>query len=94
VVAFVLFIGDLYGRGGGFLVLVPILLLWVQLYVLGLLNEAGPYARRFELVRLTVVVPLGFVALQAGGQLANMAMQGWALLFFYVSLSVLWLIRK
>jgi hypothetical protein len=39
------------------------------LYTLGLLNEVRPYAVRFELARLLVIVPAGMLAIAASGQM-------------------------
>ncbi len=44
-------------------VITPCVLLWAQLYALGLLNEGRPYAVRLEVSRLLLVVPLGCAAL-------------------------------
>jgi len=46
-------------------VLVPCLLIWTQLYTLGLLNEDRPYAARFELLRLFIIVPIGILAMDS-----------------------------
>jgi len=56
-------IGDIYATHGAQAVLVPCLLLWAHLYTLGLLNEDRPYAARFELLRLFLIVPVGFYAM-------------------------------
>lgn len=58
-----LFIAKLFASQGAQFVLVPCLLLWTNLYTLGLLNEDRPYAARFELLRLLIVVPVGFYAM-------------------------------
>ena len=52
----------LYATQGLDAVIVPGVLLWSLLYTLGLINEGRPYAVRFELIRLWVIVPLGAVA--------------------------------
>ena len=59
-------IARLFAESGPAAVLAPCLLLWAQLYTVGLLNEGRPYALRLEMVRLLAVVPLGIVALQRG----------------------------
>jgi sterol desaturase/sphingolipid hydroxylase (fatty acid hydroxylase superfamily) len=56
--AAVLWIGVLYATEGAVAVLIPCLTLWATLYTMGLLNEGRDYARRFEFVRLLVIVPL------------------------------------
>ncbi|MEL7186739.1 MAG: sterol desaturase family protein, partial [Pseudomonadota bacterium] len=66
VVFAVLVIGQTYADGGARSVLVPCLLLWAQLYTMGLLNEGRAYARRFEIIRLLIVIPLGLFALHLG----------------------------
>jgi sterol desaturase/sphingolipid hydroxylase (fatty acid hydroxylase superfamily) len=63
-------------------VLVPCLLLWAQLWTIGLLNEGRRYAVRAELVRLLLVVPAG-MALIGGGN--------WPAVIGYVAVSVAWL---
>jgi len=59
-----LVIAELFVNTGTRGVLIPCVLLWVQLYALGLLNEGRPYARKFELWRLLVIVPVGVAGLQ------------------------------
>lgn len=56
--AAVLWIGALYAEQGAQAALVPCISLWVLLYALGLMNEGRRLARRFELARLVIVVPL------------------------------------
>ncbi len=62
VVALALSIAEGFASKGANAVLVPCLLLWAQLYTLGLLNENRPYAVNFELLRLVVITPIGFLA--------------------------------
>jgi alkylglycerol monooxygenase len=59
-----LVIAELFVNAGARSVLIPCVLLWVQLYGLGLLNEGRPYARKIELWRLLVIVPVGVAGLQ------------------------------
>ena len=66
-IALAMLTADVFASNGTQAVLVPCLLLWSILYTLGLLNEGRPYAARFELLRLVVVVPLGIYAM--GGML-------------------------
>jgi sterol desaturase/sphingolipid hydroxylase (fatty acid hydroxylase superfamily) len=54
-----LMIARLFATEGAQGVLVPCLLLWAQLYTLGILNEGRPQAARLEALRLLLVVPLG-----------------------------------
>jgi hypothetical protein len=63
VLALALFIAEVFAKNGALAILVPCLLLWSILYTLGLLNEGRPYAVRFELLRLVVVVPIGIYAM-------------------------------
>jgi sterol desaturase/sphingolipid hydroxylase (fatty acid hydroxylase superfamily) len=63
VIAAILAMGALFATAGAGAVLVPCLMLWAQLYTLGLLNEGRGYATRFELLRLLVIVPAGAFAL-------------------------------
>ncbi len=63
VIATALLISVVFAEQGASAVLVPLLLLWTQLYTLGLLNEDRSYAANFELVRLYVVLPIGVLAL-------------------------------
>lgn len=50
-------------------VLIPCVLLWTQLYTLGLLNERRDYAARAEALRLLLFVPGGIAAMLLAGQL-------------------------
>jgi sterol desaturase/sphingolipid hydroxylase (fatty acid hydroxylase superfamily) len=63
VVATALLIAEVFATQGAQVVLVPCLLLWANLYTLGLLNEGRPYAARFELIRLFLIVPVGVYGL-------------------------------
>ncbi|MGI9223008.1 MAG: sterol desaturase family protein [Woeseiaceae bacterium] len=62
-VAAILSIGALFAIAGAGAVLVPCMMLWAQLYTLGLLNEGRAYATKIELLRLLVVVPAGAAVL-------------------------------
>ncbi len=63
VIVTALFIAEAFATHGVQVVLVPCLLLWANLYTLGLLNEGRPYAARFEFLRLLIIVPAGFYGL-------------------------------
>jgi len=66
VVAMALSIAEVFAsQGAQIVLLVPCLLLWANLYTLGLLNEGRLYAARFELVRLFLIVPVGVYGLDA-----------------------------
>jgi sterol desaturase/sphingolipid hydroxylase (fatty acid hydroxylase superfamily) len=82
-----LFTAELYARQGTQVVLIPCALLWLQLYTVGLLNEGRAYARRLELLRLLVAVPLLFALFQTGpGAIANQA-GAWTVTVVYLILS-------
>jgi len=55
---------DVGARG----VLIPCVVLWAQLYTLGLLNEGRNYAARAESLRLVLIVPAGIAAMGITGQ--------------------------
>jgi sterol desaturase/sphingolipid hydroxylase (fatty acid hydroxylase superfamily) len=61
----VLLVGELFVVAGARGVLVPCLLLWAQLYTLGLINEGRSRAAGIEMLRLLIVVPLGVAAFLA-----------------------------
>jgi len=62
-----LLIANLFARQGAASVLVPCVLLWAQLYTIGLLNEQRTNAGRLELLRLLPVNALGVLLLQRYG---------------------------
>ncbi len=62
-VGMVLWIGILFAEQGAAAVLIPCLLLWLQLYALGTLNEGRATAVRLETLRVGVLTPLGLTAL-------------------------------
>lgn len=76
-IAAILVIGRLFAEQGAYAVLVPCVLLWATLYTLGLMIEARPYALRFELVRLFLIVPLGVAAMTGGSLLGDVAPEAW-----------------
>jgi sterol desaturase/sphingolipid hydroxylase (fatty acid hydroxylase superfamily) len=49
---------ELFANRGAHAVIIPCLVLWTQLYTLGVLNEGRAYAIRVEVFRLLVVLPL------------------------------------
>jgi hypothetical protein len=75
-------ISALFGESGLRAVLVPCLMLWAQLWTIGLLNEGRTSAVKAEFVRLLLIVPLG-AAVQDGGY--------WPVVIAYVAVSVAWL---
>jgi len=92
VIATALFIANAFATQGAGVVLIPCLLLWTNLYTLGLLNEDRPYAARFELIRLFVVLPLGMYALDP--DLISIIPAGAAVIAIYILVSALWLAKK
>ena len=74
-IAAALMISKLFVDAGARAVLVPCLLLWAQLYALGLLNEGRRRGFREELVRLLVVMPLGSLLMAVDPQISIDA--GW-----------------
>ena len=56
-IAGTLFIAEWFASFGARAVLLPCIMLWTQLYTVGLLNEGRSTARRMELLRLLIVVP-------------------------------------
>ena len=75
-------ISALFAESGLNGVLLPCLLLWTQLWTIGLLNEGRAYAVRAELVRLLLVVPAG--AMLYGGIY-------WPAVIAYVAISLVWI---
>jgi hypothetical protein len=92
VIVTALLISEAFASIGANQIFVPCLLLWTQLYTLGLLNECRPYAARFESVRLVVVLPVGLLALD----LSQLTMTPllWSIASFYILGSLLWLRRN
>jgi len=85
-------IGQAYALLGARAVFVPCILLWSQLYTLGLLNEDRAFAKRFELLRLLLLVPVGFYAM--GVTLFPLTPAVLFAVASYVLVSALWLIKK
>jgi len=92
VVVMALLISGAFATYGSSLVLVPALLLWAQLYTLGLLNDDRPNAVNFELLRLIVVLPIGAMALNA--ELITITPLIGSFIAFYILASALWLRRS
>ena len=84
-----LFIADIFAKLGPAAVLILCILLWAQLYTLGLLNEARPHAAKFELLRLLVVVPIAVFALD--GEVFHITPQIWVIVAVYSLVSFIWL---
>jgi alkylglycerol monooxygenase len=75
-------ISALFAESGLEAVLIPCVLLWVQLWCIGMLNEGRAYAVRAEVVRLLLVVPAGSALLGGVNRAAVIA---------YVAVSMGWL---
>ncbi len=88
-----LVVAELYLRHGAAAVLIPCVLLWLQLYTIGLLNDGRAYARRVELLRLLVGVPLLLMLLSASIPGFDHHVAAWAVAAVYLAVSVLWLLR-
>jgi len=84
-----LYIAGLFAREGAMAVVVPCVLLWVQLYTLGLLNEGRRSARRAELIRIFVIVPALFYWLQLSTD--GFAVSAWAAVASYMLGSAFWI---
>ncbi len=79
-----LLIAELFGQGGARAVLIPCVALWSQLYAIGLLNEGRPYARRIELLRVLVAVPvLYLLILQSSSIGVEPDARGWIFVAAY-----------
>ena len=84
-----LIIARLYAQAGASAVLLPCVLLWMQLYTLGLLNEGRQGAARLEWLRLAAFIPmLAVVELASGVVLVPVF---WAAGAGYVAGSGIWL---
>jgi sterol desaturase/sphingolipid hydroxylase (fatty acid hydroxylase superfamily) len=89
VVALALSIADAFATQGAQVILVPCLLLWANLYTLGLLNEGRPYATQFELVRLFLIAPVGVYGLDTS--LIEKTPTVGFIVATYILVSALWL---
>jgi len=81
-IAAVFVIGQLFATAGAGAAVIPCLMLWSQLWTIGLLNDGRKYAVRLELARLLIVVPIGTELLQE---------PLWPVAIGYIGLSLLWL---
>ena len=88
----VFLIAELFAREGAAAVLFPCILLWLQLYALGLLNEGRAAAKRIELLRLFVAVPVFFLLMQQTADGIEVRVGGWIAMIVYVAVSALWLL--
>ncbi|MDG2375361.1 MAG: sterol desaturase family protein [Woeseiaceae bacterium] len=85
----VLWIGGVFAQEGPMAVLLPCLLLWAALFGIGLVSEGRAGAKRFEWIRLLILMPLGAWFLVELG-LVNITVPGvfWGLLLVYSALSL------
>lgn len=90
-VILILWIGQLYASQGLAVVAIPCLLLWVQLYALGLISDRRKYAIRFELAVLCLVLPLGVLAIVMTSSVVANDVLTWSVLVAYAVLSSGWL---
>ena len=90
-IGLILWIGELYRSDGPGAVLIPCVALWALLLSLGWLNQGRDFARRVELARLLVVVPLLLLLAQQAGLAVNGMV--WAVAAAYLAASALWLVR-
>jgi alkylglycerol monooxygenase len=79
-------ISALYARAGVRAVLVPCLLLWAQLYTIGLISDGRTCAVRLEVLRLLVVLPAGVAAIQL--TVPGVAAELWSAAAAYLGLSL------
>jgi len=84
-----LVIARLYAQAGASAVLLPCVLLWMQLYTLGLLNEGRQGAARREWLRLAAFIPMLAVVELASGVILSPVF--WAAGGSYVAVSGIWL---
>jgi sterol desaturase/sphingolipid hydroxylase (fatty acid hydroxylase superfamily) len=83
----VLLIADLYAKAGAVAVIWPCLVLWTQLYTIGLFNEGRVYAARLEVVRLVLVVPVAAGLFVASSAIPVATALLWAVVGGYVVIS-------
>jgi len=88
-IVLVLLIGDLYAKAGANAVLLPCLLLWAQLYTMGLLNEGRAYATRLEAARLALLVPGATGLIIASSVVQGDASLLWTVAGVYVVISLM-----
>lgn len=89
-IAAALSIAALFAEAGPVAVAVPCLLLWAQLYTIGLLNEGRAGAETLEFVRLLPVNALGAVAMQYSGHVSPAWL--WAGFGAYTAVSMFWIL--
>jgi hypothetical protein len=96
-VLLVLWIGDLFAQRGLPAVVVPCILLWAQLYSLGLFSEKRTTALPVEVARLLLVTPLGMLMLVYWSATVAASWIVWAGLAAYIAGSLValrWIRRQ
>jgi sterol desaturase/sphingolipid hydroxylase (fatty acid hydroxylase superfamily) len=88
-IAAILWIGEVYVDEGLSAVVIPCLGVWVLLFSLGALNEGRDWSRRFEELRLLLIVPGVMVAMLLMGRAVPAV--AWAAAAIYVAGSLQWL---
>ncbi len=83
VIVMVFAIAKMFATTGASGVLIPCVLLWVQLWTIGMLNEGRTFAVWVELARLLLVVPIGAAVIEGAF---------WQVVIAYVGLSLTWLL--
>jgi hypothetical protein len=87
-----LVIAELYLQGGARMVFIPCVMLWLQLYTIGLLNEGRPGARRIELLRLLIAMPVLYLLALRGEVGVEAGALGWIILAVYAIGSAAWVL--
>ena len=87
-----LLIAELYIEGGALSVLIPCVMLWLQLYTIGLLNEGRPGARRVELLRVLIAVPVLYLVATQSGIGVEADTLGWIIVAAYAVGSAAWVL--
>jgi len=87
-----LLIAELYVQANVMAVLVPCIFLWLQLYAIGLLSEGRRYARRVELLRVLIVVPVLYALLTESNFGTEAAQGGWLPAALYSIASAAWML--
>ncbi len=85
-----LLVSNLYLGGGLRSVAILCLLLWSQLFALGLLNQGRPHALALEMLRLVAVNGIGLLALTYTG--FALTATGWVWAGLYSVTSLLWVV--
>ncbi|MBT8084244.1 MAG: sterol desaturase family protein [Woeseia sp.] len=85
----ILWIAELIVSGGLQAVAIPCALLWVTLYSIGVINDARAYAKRLEILRLLIAVPLLTALLPVASVPGTNAIQAASIAGGYIVLSLI-----